>query len=248
VPRLTANDLIGRGMARRALLSGGLLASCFDARQSRAQDEGPFTRAPGFPFRGPRGSKGALVWLPGTPGKDQDGPPPPPDFVGREAGLGLDIWLFNRPPKNDPLDEGAATLATGVGSLRDMGYRRVLVAGHSRGAWIALTILSHHGLADGVAAFSPAAHGTQKGNRPKAMSDWADLWHGIEDDGTPVVLVQLKDDPWDPDPTGRLAIARGRLTGRLLSIFQPDKPTGHSGVYDPLFDERFGADIVDFLR
>lgn len=253
MPRLTVTDLPfppRRAASRRTLLSGLPLALCLGAvpPAARAQDGGPFVPGPGFAMRGPRAAKGALVWLHGTPGKDQDGPPPPPDFVGREAALGLDIWAFNRPRLQDPLDEGAATLAAGVEHLREIGYRRVLVAGHSRGAWIALTILAHHGLADGVVAFSPAAHGTIKIRQTKAMADWADLWHGIEDDGTPVVLVQLKDDPWDPDPTGRLAIARGRLTSRLLSIFQPDKPTGHAGVYDPLFDELFGADIVDFLR
>ena len=188
------------------------------------------------------------MWLHGTPGKDQAGPPPPPDFVTREAATGLDIWAFNRPRGADPLEQGAETLAEGVQALRDSGYHRVLVAGHSRGAWLALTILTHPGLADGVAAFSPAAHGTQSARKAQAMTDWESLWRAVQDDGTPVVLVQLRDDPWDPDPAGRRAIANGRLTRRLLSIFLPEAPRGHGGVYDPVFDQIFGAEIVDFLR
>ena len=119
-----------------------------------------FIRAPEFASAGPTVAKGALVWVPGTYGKDQTGPPPPPDFVHREAAAGLDVWCFDRDRGDDPLDRGAAILAHDIQVLRDQGYRRVIVAGHSRGAWLALTVLAHPGLADAVVAFSPAAHGT----------------------------------------------------------------------------------------
>jgi predicted esterase len=132
--------------------------------------------------------------------------------------------------------------------LRDEGYRRVLVAGHSRGAWIALSILAHPGLADGVAAFSPAAHGTREAWRARAMADWEALWAASVDHDTPVVLAQMRDDPYDPDPARRLAVARARFGGHLLPIFQPNEPTGHGGVYEPAFDDRFGAEIAAFLR
>ena len=204
-------------------------------------------RAPEFPHAGPAAAKGALVWVPGTYGRDQTGPPPPPDFVHRESEAGLDIWCFNRDRGDDPLDRGAERLAHEIQALRDQGYRRVIVAGHSRGAWIALTALAHPGLTDAVVAFSPAAHGTSEARKPKAMADWAALWASAVDDGTHVALVQLGDDPWDPDPAGRLSIARARFGANLLSIFQPAAPTGHAGVYDPAFDPRFGSQIAKFL-
>jgi hypothetical protein len=207
-----------------------------------------FVRAPEFTYAGPSVARGALVWIHGTYGRDQTGPPPPPDFVGREAATGLDVWDFNRDRGDDPLPRGAEILARGVQDLRDLGYRRVIVSGHSRGAWIALTVLAHPGLADAVVAFSPAAHGTREDRKAQAMADWTALWDAAENDGTHVVLVQLADDPWDPDPPRRLAIARTRFGGNLLSIFQPASPKGHSGVYEPEFDGLFGAEIVHFVR
>jgi hypothetical protein len=81
---------------------------------------------------------------------------------------------------------------------------------------------------------------------PQAMADWAALWDRAVNNGTHVVLVQLADDPYDPDPARRLAIARKRLGSNLLSIFQPPEPNGHAGVYDPAFDPLFGARIANW--
>ena len=59
------------------LLSGPVLAA----------DPG-FVRAAGFPHAGPEVARGALVWIHGTYGQAETGPPPPPDFVAREAASG----------------------------------------------------------------------------------------------------------------------------------------------------------------
>ena len=208
----------------------------------------PFIRWRRLPaYAGPTAARGALVWLPGTYGREQTGPPDPPDFVGREAASGLDIWCFNRDRGDDPLTRGADTLARGVRDLRARGYRYIVVSGHSRGAWIALTMLVHPGLADAVVAFSPAAHGTSAKSKSQALADWAALWDATVKDGTRVVLAQFDDDKWDFDPAWRLTVARERMGGDLLSIFQPAAPTGHAGVYEPAFDEHFGARIAAFL-
>jgi pimeloyl-ACP methyl ester carboxylesterase len=206
-----------------------------------------FVHAPGFPYNGPEKASGVLIWVPGTYGKDQSGAPDPPDFVGREAAAGMDIWCFNRDRGDDPLDRGAGLLAREIQTLRDLGYHRVIVSGHSRGAWIALTVLAHRGLADAVVAFSPAAHGRQDDRKARAMADWTALWDAAVNTGTHVVLVQLLDDPWDPEPPRRLAIARAKFGDNLLSIFLPPEPRGHAGVYEPAFDEHFGARIAGFL-
>jgi pimeloyl-ACP methyl ester carboxylesterase len=208
----------------------------------------PFVHAPEFKFAGPAMARGALIWIHGTYGRDQTGPPPPPDFVGREAATGLDVWCFNRDRGDDPLARGAEALTHGVTLLRGMGYTRVIISGHSRGAWIALSILAHPGLADAVVAFDPAAHGRSEDRKVQAIADWSALWARAVSDVTRVVLVQLADDPWDPDPARRLLIARKQLGRRLLSIFQPDAPTGHAGVYEPAFDQQFGARIETFVK
>jgi predicted esterase len=206
-----------------------------------------FVAAPDFAAAGPTEAKGALVWIHGTYARDQPGPPPPPDFVSREAKAGFDVWYLRRDRDDDPISRGADMLARGVWLLRERGYRHVIVAGHSRGAWIALTILAHPGLADAVAAFSPAAHGTSDERKPRAIADWTALWALAVNNGTHVVLVQLASDAWDPDPWRRLAIAQDKFGANLLSIFQPSEPVGHSGVYEPAFDERFGALVQTFV-
>lgn len=206
-----------------------------------------FVRAPGFPQAGAAAARGALVWVHGTYGREASGPPDPPDFVRREAASGLDIWCFNRDRGADPLAGGAEGLAEGVRGLRAAGYRRVIAAGHSRGAWIALMLLAHPGLADAIVAFSPAAHGTRPERKAQAMEEWERVWTAARGE-TRVVLVQLADDPWDPDPAARLRIARQHWGTRLLAVFHPETPTGHGGVYEPAFDEQFGARIAAFTR
>ena len=63
-------------------------------------------------------------------------------------------------------------------------------------------------------------------------------------------LVQLANDPFDPDPDGRVAVARqvaAHVGLQLLVIDRPPAPTGHEGSYEPEFDALFGACLAGFL-
>ena len=42
-------------------------------------------REPHFAFARPDTAKFALIWSHGTYGREENGPPPPPDFVARQA-------------------------------------------------------------------------------------------------------------------------------------------------------------------
>lgn len=203
----------------------------------------PFVPSNLYPFVGPHEARGALVWLPGMYGKDEPGPPDPPPIVGRLAGNRLDVFQFARPRGNDPLAGGAETLARGLTELRSRGYGQIIVAGHSRGAWIALTAMAHPHLADAIVAISVAAHGTGAERQPQAREDWIRLWGGANAPDTRVVLVQLRDDPYDPVPSWRRDIA-AKSHVSLTSIFLPFDPVGHVGAYYPAFDEHLGAAIA----
>jgi len=211
----------------------------------------PLHPSSGFQPRGPEQARGALVWLHGSYDTDTQPSPPEPAWVHRAAGRGYDIWRFDRLPGEDPVIAGGDKLAAGLTALRAGGYRRILVAGHSRGAWIALTALSHPGLADGVAAFSPAAHGTSTASKPQALADFGALMRAAgHAPNTRLVIALFADDPLDPGPTVRADRIRdaARLQGfKLQPIVLPDQPRGHYGVYDPAFDKLFGARIVRFL-
>ena len=205
----------------------------------------PFPPSPLYPFVGPHDAHGALVWLPGMYSKDRPGPPDPPDIVGRLASHKLDVFQFARPRGNDPLAGGAETLAHGLTELRARGYRYIAIAGHSRGAWIALTAMAHPGLADAIVAISVAAHGTNPERQPRARDDWAALWGAAAAAETRVVLVLLRDDPYDPDPRWRLDIA-SKARVHLQSVFLPPEPDGHIGAYMPAFDPLLGPTIEAF--
>ncbi len=225
-------------------------AAAAPARSADLPDAPPFHVSAMFHPVGPLAAQGALVWLHGTYDRSAGGPPDEPDIVGRLAAAGFDVWRFDRMRGTDALDAGGEGLVHGLEALRRAGYRNLLVAGHSRGAWIALRVLAHSGLADGVVAISPAAFGPRPERQVQAMADWTAMWRAAKPALTRVVLVQLREDPYDPDPTARrdVAVAEAKRAGLpLLSVFLPDQPRGHIAAYMPDFDVMLGAQIAAFV-
>ena len=213
-------------------------------------DPAPLVPSPNFHQNGAEKARGAVVWLHGAYDSTAMPPPPEPGLIPRLADRGFDVWRFNRRSGQDALAAGADALARGLNGLRRIGYRRIIVAGFSRGGWIALSALTHDAPLDAVIALSPAAHGTRPERQQQALTEWTSLWRAVRAQPARVVLVQLRDDPYDPDPALRrdIATADGKRAGmRLLSIYRPRDPTGHMGTEEPVFDQRFGAGIVDFV-
>jgi pimeloyl-ACP methyl ester carboxylesterase len=206
----------------------------------------PFVPSPHFRPVGPAAARGALVWLHESYDTDAEpNGPPEAAWVGRLARDGYDIWRFDRSPGHDPLIPGGEALLRGLAGLRAAGYRRVVVAGQSRGGFIALAALARPDLADAVAALNPAAHGTSSARWSLALADFAERMAAAR--GVPLALVQLRDDPYDPDPSARAAMARAAAM-KLLLIDRPAAPTGHMGTAGAAFDARFGACLVRFLE
>lgn len=210
--------------------------------------------SPQFNVVGPAVARGVLVWLHGSYDRTQyPVPPAAQPWVSRMAALGYDIWRLDRTPGHDKLEDGAAALLQGVKTLRQRGYRRVVVAGHSRGAFIALSALSQPKLIDAVAAISPAAHGTNPKRRPAAIAAFATRMQAIprqHSHPARFAFVTLRDDPLEPGAEQRIALARraAKHTGlKLLVIDRPEAPLGHMGGYSPEFDSRFGACLAVFL-
>lgn len=207
-----------------------------------------------FDLVGPALARGVLVWLHGS--YDTEGykvPPAAQPWVGRMAALGYDIWRLDRTPGHDPLEAGAAALLEGVTTLRARGYHRVVVAGHSRGGFIALWALAHPKLVEAVAAISPAAHGTDPKRRATALAAFAARMKAIprqHSHPARFAFATFRDDPLEPGANKRIGMARkaARHTGlKLLVIDRPKAPTGHMAGYTTEFDTEFGACLAAFL-
>jgi len=222
--------------------------AAFPAVAAEPPTAAPFVVSGDFAPAGPGVARGAVVWLHGSYDSATETPPALPDWLLHLPRLGYDLWLFNRRRGEDPLAGSGERLLEGLAGLRRAGYRRVVVAGFSRGAFISLAALARPDLADAVAAVSPAAHGTRTERRAQALADFQErMKHAA---GGRLALVLLRDDPWDPDPAARVAAAvasRPAQAAGLLLIDRPDAPAGHMGSFDAPFDARFGTCIAAFL-
>ena len=158
---------------------------------------------------------------------------------------------WTAPAPGDPLDAGAQRLAAGSAALRALGYRRVLLAGDSRGAFIALRALAVPGVADAVVLTAPAAHGRSEARSPQALADFSAAMNATAVGGVArIALVLFADDAWDPDPVERAGmfranVARMGIVGLLID--RPGAPRDHEAGASAAFDALFGACLAAFI-
>lgn len=228
-------------------LPGVLLLLGLLAGAARAEEAGALRSAPGIE-PDPARAAGAVVWL--HPFARELPAPDAPDLALRLVAMGYDLWRFDRAGGPDPLEAGAARLAEGTGLLRARGYRRIVLLGESRGAFIALVALRAPGLADAVVLAAPAAHGRRPERRAQALADFAAALDAAARPAPRIALLLFEDDGWDPDPAARAALLRAaaaRLGMPALVLDRPAAPTGHGGLQEPELDARFGACLAAFV-
>jgi hypothetical protein len=202
-------------------------------------------------WRGPAVARGVLVWAHGTNGNYQEsrgGQPHP--FVRVFNNAGFDVVRFDRDPIADRTEAAAEWLHKGLAELRAQGWKSVIVAGQSRGAWNGLQVLDTPGLADAVIAMSPAAHGDSSATGLTLIGE-TDLWRVTEAARAPqtrVVIAQFRGDPFYASGDNRAALferLRPRV-GALLIIDRPDGFEGHAGANSAAFAEKYGTCIFHF--
>lgn len=202
-------------------------------------------------WHGAEAAAGAIVFGHGRGGNGEDYRGlQPPTWVRRFNLAGFDVLRFDRHPNSDTAARAAGWLREGLRQLRAGGYRRIVVAGQSRGAWTALEMLDTPGLADVVIAVAAAAHG-QGGSMN--LNAQADQLRGIIDGATApaarLAFVQFALDPFVLDPEGRARLIRDRLGARLAAVLLIDRPeglAGHGAGQTAEFADRFGACLVSF--
>jgi pimeloyl-ACP methyl ester carboxylesterase len=219
------------------------------ARAADAPDIGRLRPEPYWSMRGPQRATGLIVWSHGyMAGRNAtEGAPQP--WTGRFTALGYDLYRFDREWINDwPGD--ATALADAVAKARQLGYRRVLLAGQSAGAWVSLAALQRGGAVDGVISISAAHHGevTKMQDPTRARSEWQNMVGALKP-GPKVVLVNFAGDSYDVG--GRMADARSAFAKSgvdAVIVDAPDGFRGHGAGSDFSFARKFGPCIQAFIE
>jgi pimeloyl-ACP methyl ester carboxylesterase len=219
------------------------------ARAADAPDLGRLRPEPYWSMRGPQRATGLIVWSHGyLAGKNSTESAPQP-WVGRFTNLGYDLYRFDREWIRDwPGD--ATALADAVAKARQLGYRRILLAGQSAGAWVSLAALQRGAPVDGVISISAAHHGevTKMQDPTRARSEWQHMIEALKA-GPKVVLVNFADDAYDVG--GRMADARSAFAKSGVDGVIVDDPSGfkgHGAGNDFAFARKFGPCIQAFIE
>ena len=203
-------------------------------------------------WHGPQAASGVLVWAHGksSMGYDErDTPVPPYVHLFNEAGW--DIVRFNRGPMADDVHRASGWLHDGLRRLRAMGWRAVIAAGQSRGAWNDLMLLDTPGVADAIIAISPAAQGFGANQVAGAQTD--DLRSMLDDtprQSTRVAFVQFRNDLFIGSADARLRMMERFVApnvGAMLIIDRPPGFSGHNAGSSADFAQAYGACLLAFV-
>lgn len=203
-----------------------------------------------FIWHGPAAARGVVVWAHGYGGPEMDNRGIQPQSLIRPLNnMGYDVVRFDREPMADARDRAAGWLHDGLQEMRRLGYRSVVAAGQSRGAWNSLQVLDTPGLADVVIAVSPAAHGTGGSTNLTAQyDDLRTVLAGVANTRTRVAFVQFSGDTFIGDADRRAGLLQGAAPrlGALLTIDQPEGFIGHSAGATAAFGQRYGECLMHF--
>jgi hypothetical protein len=218
----------------------------------------PIKPDPLFRLHGAGRAAGAIIWSHGravTPdGRRADRRTAPTATLMRALGnAGWDIYRADRTPLDDTTGWGSAAITLGIEKLRALGYDKIILAGQSAGAWIALTAMDRISGLYGIIALAPATHGNstvRTTQRARALKEFDDLLARRQSSDTRVVVALFDGDDYDPDPGERARITRERAQSPGMPLLLIDRPSGLSGhtVGTELpMAQRFGTCLRDFM-
>ena len=197
---------------------------------------------------GPERATGAVVWNHGRSLDAEDYKAPTPPYLRALRDAGWDVFRFDRLRDGDTLSAGARGLVGIVSDLKKRGYRHILLAGQSFGAFLALMAADNSDAVDAVVVTAPAAFGD--------FEEYYDTWRLNATRLYPllenlrrarVMLFFFHGD--DFDPGGRGVEARAILARRGVGFAVIDQPaylTGHWISSSGAFLRRFGECIRKF--
>ena len=219
------------------------------ARAADAPDIGRLRPEPYWSMRGPQLATGLIVWSHGYMAGKNSTESAPQSWIGRFTRLGYDLYRFDREWIADWASD-ATSLADAIRKARAMGYRRIVLAGQSAGAWVSLAALQRGAPVDGVISIAAAHHGEviKMRDHTRARSDWQHVIEGLKP-GAKVVLVNFADDSYDVG--GRIGDARSIFARSGIDAVIIDSPagfTGHGAGSTAAFARKFGPCVQSFIE
>jgi pimeloyl-ACP methyl ester carboxylesterase len=193
-------------------------------------------------------AQGAVIWSHGRSLQTECARAPTPDYVEAFRAAAWDTFRLNRPRSADTLIDSGAALANAADALRQRGYRRVVLAGQSFGAFLSLIAAGRSDAVDVVIGIAPAAYGSLYSNPAGYGLNAARLYDLLG--AVPrarVALFFFEDDVFDPG--GRAPVADQILAAHGLAHLVIDRPAGlptHWAGAGPAFAARYARCLVAF--
>ena len=202
------------------------------------------------PAMGPAKAKGVIVWSHGRSINAEDSESPSPAYLTALRDDGWDVMRFDRMSHGDTLSDSTKRLVDYTAQLKHDGYKQVVLAGQSFGAFLSLMAADSSSDVDAVVATAPAAYGS--------FDDFYDSWRLNATRLYPllervkrarVMVFYFHGD--DFDPGGRGERSRAILSQRGVGYAIVDQPaylSGHWASSTGLFLRRYGNCIRDFAN
>ena len=202
------------------------IATCVPGASSRAE---PTTAQAelvidtgGHALLGPKQAAGAVIWSHGRSLTREDSTAATPSYIDALRQQRWDAFRFNRLRAVDDLERSPAGLAKAARQLKHQGYRQVVLAGQSFGAFISLLAAGRSDDIDAVIATAPAAYAPwgawRQFNALKLYSTLDQIRHAR------VMMFFFRNDEFDPG--GRAARSEAILDERDLPHLIVDRPAG----------------------
>ncbi len=239
------------GSACRILAVNLALEGQSPAMAPRVETIGPFRASPLHWRHAPEHAAGVVLWSHGYGGATTDNRNSnAPGFLSVLNDAGFDIYRFDRSPQEDDIAASLARLLREAPLLRAAGYRRVVMAGQSRGAWQSILLAGAMPEAvDSVIAAAPAAHGADAAGHTMALDDFRRALAGLAPARPRLAVALFDGDPFDPDVAARSGLVEALVERRTAPtlLLRPPTIRGHGGATELGFTQTYGACLLTFL-
>ena len=197
---------------------------------------------------GPGLANGAVIWSHGRSSQAECARAPTPDYIQAFGNAGWDTFRLNRPRSIDNLTDSGLALANAADALKQRGYRRIVLAGQSFGAFVSLIAAGRSEAVDAVIGTAPAAYGSAYSNPTGYELNATKLYELLAAvRRAQVALFFFEGDVFDPG--GRGLAADELLSTRGLAHLVIDRPAGlstHWASAGPAFAAQYSACLLAF--